>query len=216
MTAKENILNKIKSGLQKGAAPMPYPEVENEQPENIFSENELRDSLPELFASEFVKLGGKFLYCENEQELIENIVKIADEKDWNHVHCLEPYWLNKLTAAQLPYIKTGANNTEMDAAITDCKYAVARLGSLIITSDSASGRALPVYCPVHICIVHASQIVYDIADVLHDVQIEYGAHLPSMINIATGPSRTADIEKTLVVGIHGPKEVYVLYLDAIV
>ncbi|HEY2648831.1 MAG TPA: LUD domain-containing protein [Puia sp.] len=38
--------------------------------------------------------------------------------------------------------------------------------------------------------------------------------MPSFITLATGPSRTADIEKTLVVGVHGPKDVYVFLVDA--
>ena len=42
---------------------------------------------------------------------------------------------------------------------------------------------------------------------------KYGSPLPSMITFATGPSRTADIEKTLVVGVHGPKEVFCLLVD---
>jgi L-lactate dehydrogenase complex protein LldG len=42
---------------------------------------------------------------------------------------------------------------------------------------------------------------------------KYGVKLPSMISFATGPSRTADIEKTLVVGVHGPKEVYCFLAD---
>jgi len=43
---------------------------------------------------------------------------------------------------------------------------------------------------------------------------KYKDNLPSLITFATGPSRTADIEKTLVVGVHGPKEVYCFLVDA--
>jgi L-lactate dehydrogenase complex protein LldG len=42
---------------------------------------------------------------------------------------------------------------------------------------------------------------------------KYNGQLPSSINFATGPSRTADIEKTLVVGVHGPGQVYVFLID---
>jgi L-lactate dehydrogenase complex protein LldG len=55
-------------------------------------------------------------------------------------------------------------------------------------------------------------LVFDIADSLQLFKNEE-AHLPSMISYATGPSRTADIEKTLVVGVHGPKEVYCFLVD---
>ncbi|HNU15372.1 MAG TPA: LUD domain-containing protein, partial [Chitinophagaceae bacterium] len=43
---------------------------------------------------------------------------------------------------------------------------------------------------------------------------KYGNNLPSLITFATGPSRTADIEKTLVVGVHGPKEVYLFLVES--
>jgi L-lactate dehydrogenase complex protein LldG len=70
-----------------------------------------------------------------------------------------------------------------------------------------------VYAPVHICIAKTSQVVYEVKDAIQFLQKKYGDNLPSMISFATGPSRTADIEKTLVVGVHGPKEVYCFMLD---
>ena len=69
------------------------------------------------------------------------------------------------------------------------------------------------YAPVHICIAYTSQVVYDIKDALQLLKEKYGSPLPSMITFATGPSRTADIEKTLVVGVHGPKEVFCILVD---
>ena len=66
---------------------------------------------------------------------------------------------------------------------------------------------------MHICIAYTSQLVYDISEALHFLQLKYKENLPSFITLATGPSRTADIEKTLVVGVHGPKEVYLFLVD---
>ena len=70
------------------------------------------------------------------------------------------------------------------------------------------------YAPVHICIAYSSQLVFDIRDGLEILSEKYKNKIPSFITLATGPSRTADIEKTLVVGVHGPKEVYVFLIDA--
>jgi L-lactate dehydrogenase complex protein LldG len=55
--------------------------------------------------------------------------------------------------------------------------------------------------------------VFDVKDAFEFLQQKYGEQLPSQISFATGPSRTADIEKTLVVGVHGPKEVFCFLLD---
>jgi L-lactate dehydrogenase complex protein LldG len=75
------------------------------------------------------------------------------------------------------------------------------------------GRVAPIFYPVHIVVAFAHQLVPDIVDALKLVQSRYGDQLPSMINLNTGPSRTADIEKTLVVGVHGPAEVYCFFVN---
>jgi L-lactate dehydrogenase complex protein LldG len=55
--------------------------------------------------------------------------------------------------------------------------------------------------------------MFDTRDALKDLKNKYGNNLPSFITFAAGPSRTADIEKTLVVGVHGPREVYLFLID---
>ena len=82
-----------------------------------------------------------------------------------------------------------------------------------MTSAQGSGRTVSVYAPIHICIAYTNQLVYDIKEGLQMMKDKYAGKLPSLITLATGPSRTADIEKTLVVGVHGPKEVYVFLID---
>jgi L-lactate dehydrogenase complex protein LldG len=83
-----------------------------------------------------------------------------------------------------------------------------------MSSAQDSGRTVSVYAPVHICIAYSSQLVYDIRDGIEFLTEKYKNKIPSFITVATGPSRTADIEKTLVVGVHGPKDVYVFLIDA--
>jgi L-lactate dehydrogenase complex protein LldG len=70
-----------------------------------------------------------------------------------------------------------------------------------------------VYAAVHVCIAYTSQLVYDIRDGLQLIKEKYAGNIPSLVTFATGPSRTADIEKTLVVGVHGPAEVYVFLVE---
>ena len=100
-----------------------------------------------------------------------------------------------------------------DASITDCEFLVARTGSIMLSSAQQSGRTVSVYAPVHICIAYTDQLIYDIKDALIKVKEKYPEQLPSLITLATGPSRTADIEKTLVVGVHGPKEVFCFLIE---
>ena len=69
-----------------------------------------------------------------------------------------------------------------------------------------------VYPPVHIVIASISQLVYWLEDAYAGMIKKYGSDLPSHIVLITGPSRTADIEKTLVLGAHGPREIHVFLL----
>ena len=89
---------------------------------------------------------------------------------------------------------------------------VARTGSVLVSSASQSGRQLNVFPPIHIVLAHVSQLVNYLDEALVAIQQKYGNHLPSIISTITGPSRTADIEKTLVLGAHGPKE-FVVFLS---
>jgi len=100
-----------------------------------------------------------------------------------------------------------------NAAITSCEALIARTGSIVMSAAQQSGRTVSVYAPVHICIAYTCQLVYDIKDGLQMIKEKYSDNLPSLITFASGASRTADIEKTLVVGVHGPKEVYVFLVD---
>ena len=82
-----------------------------------------------------------------------------------------------------------------------------------MSSAQKSGRTTSVYAPVHICIAYTNQLVFDVKDALDGMHLKYSEQIPSLITFASGPSRTADIEKTLVVGVHGPKEVYCFLVE---
>jgi L-lactate dehydrogenase complex protein LldG len=83
----------------------------------------------------------------------------------------------------------------------------------MVSSGQMAGRQIFVYPDVHIVLANASQLVPDIKDALIRIRKKYDNRMPSMITMITGPSRTADIEKTLVMGAHGPKELFVFLLE---
>jgi L-lactate dehydrogenase complex protein LldG len=103
---------------------------------------------------------------------------------------------------------------EGDACITGCELVVARTGSVLLSSRQNFGRTASIYYPVHIIVVYADQLVPDLKDAIVKLNEKYDGRWPSMLNLNTGPSRTADIEKTLVVGVHGPGEVFCFYVNA--
>ena len=211
--AKEKILSKIRNGLSNGTLPMPFPEAELENAQSIYH---FEDTTPEeAFAEAFIKLGGKFIFCENEGELLEGIHSLYDARGWKEVLCTEKELITLFHNNKLGFIAKAEDGSEgADACITYAEALVGRTGSLIISSRQNLGRVAPVFYPVHIVVAYTSQVVKDIQQGLDLIKSRYGADIPSMINLNTGPSRTADIEKTLVVGVHGPAEVFCFLINS--
>ncbi|MEO6905799.1 MAG: lactate utilization protein [Ginsengibacter sp.] len=209
-SSKEKILKKIREALSN-STPLPFPKSEGTS--SVFLPQ--TEDLEILFAEEFTKLSGKFAFCVNESDAKNQIKKLILQRKWENVYCIEKELLNLLQPKEFPEI----NNESLancDAAITSCNYLVARTGSIVMSSSQQSGRTVSAYSPVHICIAHLSQLVFDTRDALKNLKNNYGNNIPSFITFAAGPSRTADIEKTLVVGVHGPKEVYVFLIDKLI
>jgi L-lactate dehydrogenase complex protein LldG len=208
LTARENILNKIRQALTKPVA-IPFPERNN----NEFVYQPSTQDLELEFAENFTKLQGRFSFCSNHTELVEQLSALASTRNWTKVICKENQLIQQLSSNNFTQLNNTVSLTDCDAAITTCESLVARTGSMLLVNSNESGRTYSVYAPVHICIAYTSQLVYDIADALARIKTKYGNNLPSVVSLATGPSRTADIEKTLVVGVHGPKEVFCFLVD---
>lgn len=206
--SKENILSKIRKSLNEEQLEMPYPEIENRCNEEIYAPD--NNSLEEIFADNFNQLGGKFIFCENEDALLTNLIKLHENLNWKHLLCSEKELLAQLNKNELNIAEPSELQIEnADACITGCEVVVARTGSVILSSKQNMGRTSSIYYPIHIVVAYTDQVVNDIKDSIDLIEKKYGPNnLPSMINLNTGPSRTADIEKTLVVGVHGPGEVF--------
>ncbi|HET6723962.1 MAG TPA: lactate utilization protein, partial [Chitinophagaceae bacterium] len=164
------------------------------------------------FAEQFNALGGRFIFCVNRQELAFQFNSLIKKSDWQKVYCIENR-IKEIVGTSAEERFTDKDLANCDVSVTGCEWLVARTGSIVMSAAQTSGRTTSVYAPIHICIAFTSQLVYDVKDALTAIKEKYN-ELPSLITFATGPSRTADIEKTLVVGVHGPKEVYCFLVDA--
>ncbi len=183
--------------------PLPFPKAENTG--QVFQP--LQQDLVVEFAEQFTQLQGKFVFCLDENELQDHFNKLCYQNQWTKIFCSEERWKGLIQPGIIHH-----DIASCEASITSCEFLIARTGSIVMSSVH-QGRIPSVYAPVHVCIAFASQLVYDIRDGLQGLKDKYRQHLPSLITFATGPSRTADIEKTLVVGVHGPKEVYCFVVD---
>lgn len=211
--ARENILRKIRTALQEEHVSMPYPDADKQRSPSVFEQPEM-PSQEENFASQFKNNGGHFVFCNEEKDLLENLKLLAESRGWSEVLCADKSLFAMLIANKISFVREfNPQNEDAQACITDCEVAIARTGSLMFSSRQNHGRVASIYFPVHIVVLRPQQIVADIEDGLKFLRLKYKDQLPSMINLNTGPSRTADIEKTLVTGIHGPKEVFCFLMN---
>ena len=102
-----------------------------------------------------------------------------------------------------------------DIGITGADYALAETGSLIILPRRGLSRLVSLVPPVHVALVRPEDVLESLDDLFLLRRLEYhqrGGEMGSYLNFITGPSRTADIEMTIVEGVHGPKEVHMVIL----
>jgi len=207
-TSREKVLKKIRSALLNKNE-NPYPSLDSES--SVYMD--FTESNDIAFAREFTRVFGKFIYCENETDLRDNLVSLMSEKQWEEVYCIDPEIIGMIKDSEIVIQSDAPEFTNMLPGITQCEFLIARFGSIMVSSKQASGRRMNVFPESHLVVAHTNQIVPDIKDAIVALQEKYTDNLPSMISLITGPSRTADIEKTLVMGAHGPKELYVFLLD---
>lgn len=208
-TIKEKIFKKIRIALLEKSE-NPFKDIETDG--NIF--NDFKESAELTFAQEFTKVGGKFAYCEDKFDLAEKIKYIVHENKDKRLYVFEETLKPLLEDFEISYTDDPKALTNPSMSITYCERLIARTGSVLVSSRQLSGRRLVAFPEVHIVVATTDQITGHLKEALDELKAKYNNKLPSSITMITGPSRTADIEKTLVMGAHGPKELYVLLVEA--
>jgi L-lactate dehydrogenase complex protein LldG len=99
-----------------------------------------------------------------------------------------------------------------DAGVTGVAHAIAETGTLVVCSGSGGGRLESLVPPVHVALLHARDIVGGVRDAFALLRQEQALIAASAVTFVTGPSRTADIEFTLTIGVHGPRQLFIVVL----
>ena len=206
-TSKEKMLKKIRKALLE-KRDNPYPNLEDTP---LYEE--YNDHLDVLFAGQLSAVSGNFVFCEDEIQLIENLLDLTEKNNWRRIYAWETGLQSLLNKYEFPFYSTDTEFLNADVGITYCEALVARNGSVLVSNGTAAGRRLSIYPHIHVVIAYTSQLVLDLKDGFKLLKEKYPESMPSMVSNITGPSRTADIEKTLVLGAHGPKELYVFLLE---
>lgn len=207
--SREIILDKIARALEKKTTrPVPAPDFNSSVYQPLHEED-----MVVAFAENFLKTKAEFIFCEDKLSFHEEINRFYTERQLQDIFVWENSAINLLYGSKVRYNLTENNFQAAQVSITACEGLIARTGSILVSSKQLAGRRLTIFPPMHIVLAFTSQIMPDIKDGLSMMKEKYKEGFPSMISMITGPSRTADIEKTLVLGAHGPKELILFLID---
>jgi L-lactate dehydrogenase complex protein LldG len=220
MSERENILARIKEGLSLKA--------HAHHGSGLPTVGEHRDVMPPvgatldeqfaLFAKNASDLKATFKLVKDEAELATQLKALSVAEKWQRAAThTGPLAQAQTKALGLPTLVTndGYDKAELekcDVGISECDALIAQTGTVLVTSRSAGGRALSCLPPHHVVIARRDQMVADLPAAMALVKQRYGGNFPSMISFITGPSRTGDIERILVLGAHGPKQLTIFCL----
>jgi L-lactate dehydrogenase complex protein LldG len=208
-TSREQVLKAVRKALIH-KSDVDYSAAESDT--EIYTTPE-EESLELLFAKVFSSLKGNFIFCETKADFPKTLSSLITENKWETVFCTEPEIRSMLESGGVPFHSDEKDFLACNVGITLCEFLVARTGSIIVSSRQKAGRRLPVYSNIHITVAYTSQLVYNLKDAFKELKKKYEPGFPSQVTTITGPSQTADIEKTLVNGAHGPKEVFLFLID---
>ena len=198
--AREEILSKLKSAVH----PVPdMPDFEKPVYHSISLPLEL------AFKENLEKINGFVHLFETEEELFSGLKEFLSSMQKDNIFCSEDEICNRLNAFGIPFQKSSDLPKNVEIGITGCEFLIAHTGSVMVSSAQKGGRQMFVYPPLHIVIAQKEQLVDYLEKAYAGIREKYKDGYPSQIALITGPSRTADIEKTLVLGAHGPRELRV-------
>ena len=168
------------------------------------------------------------------EDAVDHVVSLARESGAGQIVRSDHELLKRISldqallrqGARVRVVKAGRNvgrqqlRGEMARAqlgITGVDYAVAETGTCVLLPRQGVSRAVSLLPPIHVAIVEANQVYESLDDLFAIRRLAFQdgrGEMGSYMSFISGPSRTADIEQTIVVGVHGPKEAHLVLLDS--
>jgi L-lactate dehydrogenase complex protein LldG len=216
MSARENILNRIRlnSGRQGDTT-----SGEREGVRAVIAQR-ARGPVPTFAQGDSATVLARFISeCERLKSTVDSVDKLqfvpqalAGYCEQNSLEKLVVGWPSLFdldwSAAGITFQNRLANKDDL-IGVTDCFCAIGETGTLLLLSAPDTPKLTALLPETHVCIVSRSRIVATMEDAFALLRAERGA-LPRATFFVSGPSRTADIEQTIVIGAHGPYRVHVL------
>lgn len=188
--------------------------------------------LAQQFAAELEKLAGKVHRCADDEEALETIATILEVAaarsilswDFDQIKLpgLAAMLQERAIVREDAVVRDERRKDQFQTlepvpvCISGADYAIAESGTLLIRHGPGKPRIASLLAPTHIAVLRREQILRGLGEVLSMLRQQYGTTIfdpTSNLTLITGPSRTADIEMTLTLGIHGPRELHVVLID---
>ena len=199
-SSKENILGRLRN------APEPAWDYDSDLLNDSFNGFDKPEFLLDSFLSRLEAVKGTGTVVEGVAAFALQIKNLQAENGWPAIYCSIPDLISPLKLAGVELLAQEPETGSHWIALTACEYLIALTGSVLVSSESGPGRKIHAGPEIHMVYAGVSQLQPFIVDGYREIA---GRGLPSWIGLITGPSRTADIEKTLVLGAHGPKKLMV-------
>jgi len=234
--SRTEILGRIRRAL---ASP-PLEHHHGHQPETtdirkLFASDYQDPLLVERFRTEFSRVSGETAVCTDSESVIDTIRDLIQSSNFatvaisQHPLCRRLQLEEKLKA-ELPQIHF-VNETmdsessfersqlrerlsRVELSVTGTEYLIADIGTVVTLSNPQASREISLLPAAHLVLATPDQIYPNMAELFREIHEKHGDTLPgSALTLITGPSRTADIEKVLVKGVHGPTRLLAIVFD---
>lgn len=217
--SRHRIFSRLHAATRQSPAPVSQPPS---MPIKTYSQKEKIEKLKTWM--EAMRTEVHLTEAEKWIHTIEDVLKKREIKDLLYAprtkigKALEHQWENDAGALPqlIPYEKDIEQMKErvftVDAGITSAAGAIAETGALILWPTEKEPRLMSIVPPIHIAVLQANKIYNSLSEVMQ--KENWPAKMPTNVVLVSGPSKTADIEMTLAFGVHGPKELIVLILEA--
>lgn len=219
--SREEILHIIRKGLKGVASEMDNAENKflSEAEEIHKLTKKLQDNLRVQFIDELSNVNTNVLQANNPDTTKESLLNLIQEKDLKSFSIWESKYLKEINlkgdlkevGLKLITAKNKNRIANSDIGITEVDYAIADTGTLVLLTNKNQPRSVSLLPPIHLALVRQENLVRNIKDlfIILKSKLKEVEDITTCMTFITGPSRTADIELNLTLGVHGPKELFV-------
>lgn len=202
----------------------------------LFASVGSRDGLVEKFQKEFELVSGEFHFCESGTAVLPLLDQLIQSSASKNVAISQHEICKRLAVAETlqarlpdvnlltediesenPFDRTRLRNSmaQVQLSITGAEYLIADTGTIVTVAGARASRQISLLPSIHLVLATSEQIFPNMADLFLEIERTHGTKLPgSALTCITGPSRTADIEKVLIKGVHGPMRLILLMVAA--